>query len=194
MHSLNTPASDRMKDRIAASLKRLMETKPLTKISVREITEDCRINRGTFYYHFTDIYAVVKWILDREAIPYLEDYATMLTYEDAVRFILEYARSNPYIVKCALDTFAMEQLKYFFHKDIHRTIKSSIAEIAVGRQVSNDYLNFLTDFYAYALVNLLIDWIRKGMKEDDETVIKQVRTVISGTVEQALDNAEASHC
>lgn len=114
MHSLNTPSSDRMKDQIAASLKRLMETKPLTKISIREIAEDCRINRGTFYYHFTDIYAVVKWILDKEATPYLEDYATLLTYEDAVRFILDYARSNQYIVKCALDTFAMEQLKHFF--------------------------------------------------------------------------------
>ena len=194
MHSLNTPSSDRMKDQIAASLKRLMETKPLTKISIREIAEDCRINRGTFYYHFTDIYAVVKWILDKEATPYLEDYATLLTYEDAVRFILDYARSNQYIVKCALDTFAMEQLKHFFHKDIHRTIKNFIAEIASSRQVSNDYLNFLTSFYDYALVNLMIDWIRNGMKEDDETVIKQVLTVISGTVEQALNNAESLHC
>lgn len=116
------PASDRMKERIAACLKCLMETKPLTKISIREITDNCHINRGTFYYHFQDIYSVVKWILEKEAYSYLDAYTTLLTYEDAVRFILDYARSNQYIVKCALDTFAMEELKLF-------SIRTSTAQL-----------------------------------------------------------------
>lgn len=194
MNSRETPASDRMKERIAACLKCLMETKPLTKISIREITDNCHINRGTFYYHFQDIYSVVKWILEKEAYSYLDAYATLLTYEDAVRFILDYARSNQYIVKCALDTFAMEELKLFFHKDIHRTIKSLISEIASDRQISEHYLEFLTNFYSYALVNLLIGWIKNGMKEDDDTIVRQIRTVVSGTINQALKNAEKEHC
>lgn len=194
MNSRETPASDRMKEQIAASLKCLMETKPLTKITIREITDACHINRGTFYYHFQDIYSVVKWILEKEAYSYLDAYTTLLTYEDAVRFILDYARSNQYIVKCALDTFAMEELKLFFHKDIHRTIKSLISEIASDRQVSEHYLEFLTNFYSYALVNLLIGWIKNGMKEDDDTIVRQIRTVVSGTINQALKNAEKEHC
>lgn len=194
MNSRETPASDRMKEQIAASLKYLMETKPLTKISIREITDNCHINRGTFYYHFQDIYSVVKWILDKEAYSYLDTYATPLTYEDAIRFILNYARSNQYIVKCALDTYAMKELNHFFHKDIHRTIKSFISEIASDRQVSDSYLDFLTDFYTYALVNLLIEWIRDGMKEDDDTIVKRIKTVVSGTINQALKNAEEEQC
>lgn len=194
MNSRETPASDRMKEQIAASLKGLMETKPLTKISIREITDACHINRGTFYYHFQDIYAVVKWILEKEAYSYIDAYATLLTYEDAVRFVLNYARSNRYVVKCALDTFAMEELKQFFHKDIRRTIKNTIEEIASDSRVSNKYLDFLTDFYAYALLNLLIEWIKNGMKEDDDTIVRQIRTVVSGTIEQALKNAEEEHC
>ena len=38
------------------SLKNLLLKKPLTKITVGDITEDCGINRMTFYYHFKDIY------------------------------------------------------------------------------------------------------------------------------------------
>lgn len=194
MNSRETPASNRMKEQIAASLKALMETKPLTKISVREIADNCHINRGTFYYHFQDIYSVVEWILKKETYSYLDTYATPLTYEDAVRFILDYARDNQYIVKCALDTFAMEELKRFFHKDIHRTIKSFISEIASDRQVSDDYLDFLTNFYTYALVHLLIEWMKNGMKEDDDTIIRRIRTVVSGTINQALKNAEEEKC
>lgn len=194
MNSRETPASNRMKEQIASSLKASMETKPLTKISVCEIADNCHINRGTFYYHFQDIYSVVEWILKKETYSYLDTYATPLTYEDAVRFILDYARDNQYIVKCALDTFAMEELKCFFHKDIHRTIKNFIAEMASDRQVSDDYLDFLTNFYTYALVHLLIEWMKNGMKEDDDTIIRRIRTVVSGTIEQALKNAEEEKC
>lgn len=38
------------KKALASSLKKIMEQKPLGKISVREIIEDCGVNRKTFYY------------------------------------------------------------------------------------------------------------------------------------------------
>ena len=41
-----------------------MEKKPLSKITVSEIIADCNVNRRTFYYHFDDIYALLKWVLD----------------------------------------------------------------------------------------------------------------------------------
>ena len=40
---------------LAASLKRLLAEKPLSKITISDITDDCGINRMTFYYHFQDI-------------------------------------------------------------------------------------------------------------------------------------------
>ena len=43
------------------SLKNLLLKKPLTKITIGDITEDCGINRMTFYYHFKDIYDLVEW-------------------------------------------------------------------------------------------------------------------------------------
>lgn len=34
--------------------------KPLEKITVRDIVDECGVNRNTFYYYFQDIYAVVE--------------------------------------------------------------------------------------------------------------------------------------
>ena len=42
------------------SLKKLLLKKPLTKITINDIAEDCGINRMTFYYHFKDIYAALR--------------------------------------------------------------------------------------------------------------------------------------
>lgn len=40
------------KQAIKASFMKLLSQKPLNKISVRDIVEDCGINRNSFYYHF----------------------------------------------------------------------------------------------------------------------------------------------
>ena len=57
---------------IAASLKRLLEQKPLTKITVTDIARDCHISRHTFYYHFRDVYDLMEWICRVEVERLLE--------------------------------------------------------------------------------------------------------------------------
>ena len=61
---------------LAAALKKLLEKKPLSKITVTDITRECEINRHTFYYHFRDIYDLIEWIYVNEA----EQYITCLLY------------------------------------------------------------------------------------------------------------------
>lgn len=59
--------SQTTKRALAASLKKLLSDKPLDKITVTDIAEDCGVNRQTFYYHFQDIYDLVEWIYTSEA-------------------------------------------------------------------------------------------------------------------------------
>ena len=47
---------------LAEALKKMMEKKLLSKITVTDLAEACGINRHTFYYHFRDIYDLVEWI------------------------------------------------------------------------------------------------------------------------------------
>ena len=57
---------------MADALKRLMAQKPLNKITIRQITEDCGVNRQTFYYHFEDIYDLMRWMFRQEALALLD--------------------------------------------------------------------------------------------------------------------------
>ena len=58
------PTSETTKQELSAALKTLMSQKPLEKISIREITDLCGLRRETFYYHFADIYDLVKWMFE----------------------------------------------------------------------------------------------------------------------------------
>lgn len=52
---------------IAKAFWQLLEEKPYSKITVKNIVERCEINRNTFYYHFHDIPDLLDRILKRNA-------------------------------------------------------------------------------------------------------------------------------
>ena len=63
------------------SLKKLLLKKPLDKITISDLTEDCGISRMTFYYHFKDIYDLVEWVCVEDAARALEDKKTYNTWQ-----------------------------------------------------------------------------------------------------------------
>jgi len=59
------------KTAMAEAMKKLMNEKPFSKISVGDICEWCGMNRKTFYYHFKDKYDLVNWIFQTEFLEML---------------------------------------------------------------------------------------------------------------------------
>lgn len=65
-----------------ASLKKLLLQKPLPKITINDITDDCGVSRMTFYYHFKDIYDLVEWICVEDATQALKGKKTYDTWQE----------------------------------------------------------------------------------------------------------------
>ena len=74
--SLNT------KKMLAASFKKQVSKKAFSKITVSEIINDCGVNRKTFYYHFEDAYALLKWTLEHEANDVVNKFDLIAQYEE----------------------------------------------------------------------------------------------------------------
>ena len=77
------------KKALEASLKKLMLKKPLDKITIRDITDDCGISRMTFYYHFQDIYDLVEWCCIEDATAALQGKKTGDTWNEGLVQIFE---------------------------------------------------------------------------------------------------------
>ena len=52
---------------IKESFMLLLNQKPLSKITVKEIVANCGINRNSFYYHYSDIPTLLEEILIEKA-------------------------------------------------------------------------------------------------------------------------------
>lgn len=177
------------KKALVASLKKIMQTKPLDKISIREIVEDCGVNRKTFYYHFQNIYDLVNWMFEEEAIEVVKQYNLITNYEDAIRFSMDYIEENSHVVHSALDAVGRDELKKFFYNNFVGTMRSIVDQLSEGMNVPNDYKEFLINFYTESFASLLIDWIRNRKDRDKEKYIKYISLTLFSTIRPDLERA-----
>ncbi|HCY78991.1 MAG TPA: dihydroxyacetone kinase transcriptional activator DhaS, partial [Clostridiales bacterium] len=50
------------KEALGNALKKMLSVKPIDKITVKDLVEECGVNRQTFYYHFDDVYDLLEWV------------------------------------------------------------------------------------------------------------------------------------
>lgn len=188
--SLNT------KKALAESLKQAMQRKPFAKITVSELIQDANVNRKTFYYHFEDIYALLKWMLEEEAIDVVKHFDLLFNSEEAISFVMDYIDRNDHIINCACDSIGRDGLKRFFAADFHDIVISIIqnAERHANVRLDEGYREFLTQFYVEALSGMLIDWARDREKRDHDVLVKYLdetmRNSLSGILSAQAPNKE----
>lgn len=176
--SLNT------KRLLADSLRKFMKKKTFSKITVTEICLDCGVNRKTFYYHFEDIYALLKWILEQEALNILQNFDLLEDFDKIILFILNYVNTNKSFLNSIYDSLGYDGLREFLHEDFIRLISATISSLEkqTGYFLSSDYRLFLSKFYARALSGTLTDLLNdsspKSPEEIKETICFTLKTSI----------------
>ena len=145
------------KQLMADALKRLMTKKPLNKITIREITEDCGVNRQTFYYHFEDIYDLMRWMFRQEALALLDQREGVVIWQDGLLQLFRYLEENREVCLCALHSVGHEQLRRFFRSEIYDIIYRTVDLVAADDH--EDYKALLTNFYVSALTGMMESWL-----------------------------------
>ena len=179
--------SQTTKRALETSLKNLLAKKPLDKITINDIAEDCGISRMTFYYHFKDIYDLIEWSCIEEASRVIEGNKTYDTWQEGFLRIFEAVLANKPFVMNVYHSVSREQIEQFLYKVTYHLLISVVEEKASGMQVREEDKAFIADFYKYAFVGLMLDWIRMGMKEDPHRIIEDLSLLVQGSVSAALE-------
>lgn len=168
------------KKALSEALKKAMESKPFQKITVSELIKECDINRKTFYYHFEDIYALLKWTLEEEAIEVVKHFDLLVDYEEAITFIMDYIEQNRYMLNCAYDSIGRDELRRFLFTDCHEITISIInyAEKEAGTNLEEGYKEFLELFYSEAIAGIIIERIKNPNDRDRKTGIRYISNTI----------------
>lgn len=169
------------------SLKNLLQQKPLSKITISDITEDCGISRMTFYYHFKDIYDLVEWACAEDAARALQNKKTYDTWQQGFVQIFHAVRENKVFVMNVYRCVNREQVEKYLVPLTDQLIMGVITERAAGMTVREADQQFIAQVYSYAFVGIMLDWIRDDMRADPEELVNRLAMVIRGGITQALE-------
>lgn len=168
------------------SLKNLLLKKPLTKITVGDITDDCGINRMTFYYHFKDIYDLVDWSCLEDAKRALGEKKTYDTWQQGLLQIFKAVQENKPFILNVYRCVHREQVEKYLQPLVDQLLLNVINEEAAGITVRDEDKQFIAQIYSYMFIGLMLDWIKDDMREDPQQIVEKLSKLIKGSVSVAL--------
>lgn len=179
--------SQTTKRALEASLKHLLLQKPLNKITISDITEDCGVNRMTFYYHFQDIYDLVEWSCVEDAAQALQGKKTYDTWQEGFLNIFRAVQENKPFIMNVYHSVSREQVELYLYKLTYDLLIGVVEERSAGMTVREEDKRFIADFYKYALVGLMLNWIKNDMKEEPQSIVNRLSVLVHGDITRALE-------
>ncbi len=179
--------SQTTKRALAASLKKLLQERPLDKIAIVDITLDCGVNRQTFYYHFQDIYNLIQWIYTNEAPKAPDGRKTRILWQQGIMEIFEYALENKAFVMNTYYSDGRQYLEEYLYTEVNHLLSEAIEAAEAGITVAEEDKTFIIRFYKYAFVGLMLEWIDGEMKERPAVIIDRLSILIQGDIVRALE-------
>ena len=173
---------------LAASLKNMLLKKPLNKITINDIAEDCGINRMTFYYHFKDIYDLVEWTCEEDAAKALEGKNTYNTWQQGFLNIFYAVLENKPFIMNVYRSVSREQVEIYLYRVTYDLLIGVVNERSANMSVSEDDKKFIADFYKFAFVGIMLEWIKNDMKADPKQIVDRISNLIHGDITRALEN------
>ena len=178
------------KQAIINSFLKLLEETPLDKITVKDIVEDCGINWNTFYYYYHDIYALLEELFSdgiRRAME--EEHEDYETWQQGFLESLRFVRENKKIIEHIYHSISREQLEQYLY-DVTDDILVQFVRTHTGElAVREETIRFVASIYKFALVGMILEWIRDGMKSELLEIIDRVGYLFEGVTRQILEKS-----
>lgn len=190
MSEKNPSVSEQTKQQLAAALKTLMAQKSMDKITISELTAMCNIRRQSFYYHFEDIFDLLRWMFQNEAISLLRQQEGALLWKEGLLQLFRYLEENRAVCLCALKSVGREHLRRFFEADIYAIIHRTIEQLGedIGVRVNLDSfvdVELLTHFYVVALAGIMESWLQGEFDRTPEALIQFADLILNDQVNGA---------
>lgn len=150
---------------LAESLKSLASTKPIDKITIKEITDKAGVIRPTFYNHFQDKYELLEWITVNELFNPVDPLISNGMLKEGVTFILTAMEKEKEFYKKAILLEGQNNFNEIFHRCVRNSLLkyidiSHLEDLKKYSWVSN---TTAADFVAHAVTYVVVEWIKGDM-------------------------------
>ncbi len=159
---------------IAESFKELAVTRPIEKITIREITDRAGVIRVTFYNHFQDKYELLEWICREELVNPIRILLWNDMEQEALTFLFNSILRNQEFYRHAAHMEGQNSFPDIILSCFREVLTEYLQENTGNRPVKYEWLTAerMGEIFAQSLTYVLIAWIRSGMQESPEDMVE----------------------
>lgn len=177
---------------IKESFLKLLNEKPMNKISVRDIVEDCGINRNSFYYHFQDIPTLLEEMITEEAAAIIAAYPTITSLEECFHTAFEFAIRNKKAAfhiynSVSRDVFERELMKLCGH-----VVQTYIDTAFTQSDMNEADRAILLRFIKCEFFGIIIEWMNNGMNADGINELLRITELCKGLSEELIRRSKTT--
>ena len=177
------------KQAIKASVIKLLEQRPLSRISVKDIVEDCGVNRNTFYYHFQDIPALLEEIITEEAERIINQYPRLDSIEECLSVTVEFCLKHKKTVLHIYNSLSRDVYNKNLLKICDHVITTYIDNLLDGRKIDENDKKGIVGLYRCECFGMITEWLMHSMAEDIMNDFHRVCELRRGFIEELLNRA-----
>ena len=168
----------------------LAASRPVDKITVKDITDQCGISRNTFYYHYQDIYQVLK-----AYVQYSAEHVIELMVEDegedgkAGLKEIRYLEANRELLCNLYRSAANEEVRNCLQSASQIIFDRLIESVSQGMEVQAEDKKILSAVCQYTVRGIMTSWMEEdGMLngETQEQVLVRLDYLFKGAIREAL--------
>lgn len=169
------------KNALAVSMKKLMEKKPFSKISVGDICEDCGMNRKSFYYHFRDKYDLVNWIFYVDFIERM-DWSSCRNEWDMLEALCRHFYGERLFYQNALQVEGQNSFREYFCGMLRPVLMLLTQNLVEEGRKKEFYIAFLCE----GVLGELVYWLREGSKITPEEFVEDLHDISLGLARKII--------
>ena len=154
------------KREIKNSFIKLLTERPISQITVKDIVEDCGVNRNSFYYHFQDIPSLLEEIIVEMTAKVIENLPEESTFEEKVTAALQEINLNKRMIYRIYGSSNREFYEKQLMKICEHVTRTYIRSREYSERVDSKDLEFVISYLKCELFGQLIDWLNHDMSYD----------------------------
>ena len=173
---------------LGQALKKILRNKDIAHISISEVTEKAGVNRKTFYYHFTDIYDLMRWTFEDDTTTVVKNMQFSTDYRQVIKKTLDYLEENAAPIRGVMDSQLRNDVRHYLYVGLYDAFDQTIDEIAKQKKIfiEEEYREYISMFSAEAVAGILFHWIAEPEKEERAKVEKYLVRIFRVTIENLL--------
>lgn len=176
---------------IKESFMKLLSERSLDKITVKDIVEDCGINRNSFYYHYQDIPTLLNQIVREQTELVITGYPTIASLEEAMEVMIRFAVENKNAVLHIFNSANRDILERNLSELCDDAIGKYMETLLDGERYSEDDCRIIIGFLKCEFFGVTVNWINGGMTEDLEADSQRFFALLPSLLKGALQLSQA---